>query len=116
MHEGPQRLSKLGTTPLEAGMILSNEPGYYREGHYGIRIENLVVVVEPRGIDGAEREMFGFETITFCPYDRALIDKGLLDTGEIGWLNAYHGEVLAKIGPLVTGEVKAWLEAACREM
>jgi Xaa-Pro aminopeptidase len=112
VHEGPQRLSKLGTTPLEAGMILSNEPGYYREGHYGIRIENLVVV-EPRAMEGAEREMFGFETITFCPYDRALIDKSLLDAVEIGWLNAYHGEVLARIGPLVEGQVQEWLEAAC---
>jgi Xaa-Pro aminopeptidase len=113
VHEGPQRLSKLGVTPLEAGMILSNEPGYYREGHFGIRIENLVVV-EPRAIPGAEREMLGFETITFCPYDRALIDRTLLDAGEIEWIDAYHREVLAKIGPLVEGEVKAWLEEACR--
>jgi Xaa-Pro aminopeptidase len=113
VHEGPQRLSKLGVTPLEAGMILSNEPGYYREGHYGIRIENLVVV-EPRRIAGAEREMFGFETITFCPYDRALIEMSLLDAGEITWIDAYHAEVLAKIGPLVEGEVREWLEEACR--
>ena len=94
-------------------MILSNEPGYYREGHYGIRIENLVVV-EPRAIDGGEREMLAFETITFCPYDRALIDKAMLDAGEIAWLDAYHAQVLAKIGPLLEGEVKAWLEEACK--
>jgi Xaa-Pro aminopeptidase len=115
VHEGPQRLSKLGTTPLEPGMILSNEPGYYREGHFGIRIENLVVV-EPRAIPGGEREMFGFETITFCPYDRALIEMSLLDAGEIAWVDAYHAEVLAKIGPLVKGEVRAWLEESCRRL
>ncbi|MGL4729493.1 MAG: aminopeptidase P family protein [Bosea sp. (in: a-proteobacteria)] len=115
VHEGPQRLSKLGTTPLEPGMILSNEPGYYREGHYGIRIENLIIV-ETREIAGAEREMYGFETITFAPYERALIDTALLDAGEMAWLNAYHGEVLAKIGSLVAGEVREWLEKACREM
>jgi Xaa-Pro aminopeptidase len=115
VHEGPQRLSKLGTVPLEPGMILSNEPGYYREGHYGIRIENLIIV-ERRVVPGAEREMHGFETITFCPYERALIDKALLDPGEMAWINAYHREVFAKIGPLVVGEVKAWLEAACREL
>jgi Xaa-Pro aminopeptidase len=113
VHEGPQRLSKLGVTPLEPGMILSNEPGYYREGHYGIRIENLIVV-EPRATAGAEREMLGFETITFCPYDRSLIDRALLDAGEIAWVDAYHAEVLARIGPLVDGEVEGWLKEACR--
>jgi Xaa-Pro aminopeptidase len=113
VHEGPQRLSKLGTTPLEPGMILSNEPGYYREGQFGIRIENLIIV-EPRAIQGGEREMFGFETITFCPYDRTLIDRSLLDAGEIAWINAYHAEVLAKIGPLVEGAVSQWLDEACR--
>ncbi len=112
VHEGPQRLSKLGTTPLEPGMILSNEPGYYKAGDYGIRIENLVIVGE-RVIDGAERAMLGFETITFCPYEQALIDLSLLDHGETGWINAYHDEVLAKIGPLVAGDVLAWLKQAC---
>ena len=87
MHEGPQRLSKLGTTPLEPGMILSNEPGYYKQGHYGIRIENLIVV-EERVIPGAERVIYGFETITWCPYERALIEKTLLDAGEIAWIDA----------------------------
>jgi Xaa-Pro aminopeptidase len=115
VHEGPQRLSRLGTTPLEPGMILSNEPGYYREGHYGIRIENLVVV-EPRQVEGGEREMLGFETITFCPYDRALIDMTLLDAGEIAWIDAYHREVWVKIGPVVEGEAKVWLKEACRAL
>jgi len=115
VHEGPQRLSKLGTTPLEPGMILSNEPGYYKEGHYGIRIENLIVV-EERQIPGAERTIYGFETITWSPYERALIDTGLIDAGEIAWIDAYHAKVWEKIGPLVEGEAKKWLENACRPL
>jgi Xaa-Pro aminopeptidase len=112
VHEGPQRLSKLGTTPLEPGMILSNEPGYYKEGAYGIRIENLIVV-EERQIPGAERTMYGFETVTWCPYERALIDLSLLDEGELAWINAYHAQVWGNLAPLVEGEAKAWLEQAC---
>jgi Xaa-Pro aminopeptidase len=112
VHEGPQRLSKLGTTPLEPGMILSNEPGYYREGAYGIRTENLIIV-EPREIPGGERAMFGFETITFCPIDRRLILKAMLNRAERDWLDAYHAETLRKIGPLLAGADLAWLEAAC---
>ena len=112
VHEGPQRISKLGTTPLEPGMILSNEPGYYKEGAFGIRIENLVIV-EKRALPGAERTMYGFETITWCPYDRALIDLSLLDEGEIGWINAYHAQVWSNLAPLVEGTDKAWLEKAC---
>ncbi|HEV2554808.1 MAG TPA: aminopeptidase P family protein [Bosea sp. (in: a-proteobacteria)] len=112
VHEGPQRISKLGTTPLEPGMILSNEPGYYKEGHYGIRIENLIVV-EERAIPGGERTIYGFETITWCPYERALIDRALLDASEIAWLDAYHREVWSKLADLVEGEAKAWLERAC---
>ncbi|KRE16338.1 X-Pro aminopeptidase [Bosea sp. Root483D1] len=112
VHEGPQRLSKLGTTPLEPGMILSNEPGYYKEGAYGIRIENLIIV-EERQIPGAERTMYGFETVTWCPYERALIDLSLLDEGELAWINAYHAQVWSNLAPLVEGEAKAWLEQAC---
>ncbi|HEV7336411.1 MAG TPA: aminopeptidase P family protein [Bosea sp. (in: a-proteobacteria)] len=115
VHEGPQRLSKLGTTPLEPGMILSNEPGYYKEGAYGIRIENLIVV-EERSIPGGDRTIYGFETITWCPYERALIEPALLDDGERAWIDAYHGEVWKRIGPLVEGETKAWLEQACRPL
>ncbi|MEN5081144.1 aminopeptidase P family protein [Bosea sp. TWI1241] len=115
VHEGPQRLSKLGHTALEPGMILSNEPGYYKEGAYGIRTENLVVV-EPRRVEGAEREMYGFETISWCPYDRALIDPALLDEGEIAWIDAYHAQVLAKLAPIVDGEAKAWLQESCRPL
>ncbi len=115
VHEGPQRLSKLGTTPLEPGMILSNEPGYYKQGEYGIRIENLIVV-EERDIPGADRTIYGFETITWCPYERALIEKDMLDAGEIAWIDAYHAKVWDKLSPQVEGEAKAWLEAACRPL
>lgn len=112
VHEGPQRISKLGTTPLEPGMILSNEPGYYKEGEYGIRIENLIVV-EERVIPGGDRTIYGFETITWCPYERALIALKLLDDGEIAWINAYHAQVWSNLAALVEGEAKDWLEKAC---
>ncbi|KQU51868.1 X-Pro aminopeptidase [Bosea sp. Leaf344] len=115
VHEGPQRLSKLGTTPLEPGMILSNEPGYYKQGEYGIRIENLIVV-EERQIPGGDRTIYGFETITWCPYERALIERSLLDQGEIDWIDAYHAKVWEKLSPLLAGEPKSWLEQACRPL
>jgi Xaa-Pro aminopeptidase len=115
VHEGPQRISKLGTTALEPGMILSNEPGYYREGAFGIRIENLVLV-ERRDIPGAEREMYGFETLTFVPIDTAPIERELLTADEIAWIDAYHAEVREKIGPLVDGETRLWLEEATRPL
>jgi len=118
VHEGPQRISPVGSSqsggdePLAAGMILSNEPGYYKTGEYGIRIENLVLVV-PREIDGAEKEMLGFETLTFAPIDRRLVDANMLDADELGWLNCYHAHVLAKIGPNLEGADLEWLQAAC---
>ncbi len=112
VHEGPQRIAKTGTTPLEAGMILSNEPGYYKPGHFGIRIENLVLV-EDRVVTGGERAMLGFETLTLCPIDRRLIKASLLTGAEIQWLNTYHARVLKVIGPLVKGEVRQWLKLAC---
>lgn len=112
VHEGPQRISKLGTVTLEPGMILSNEPGYYLEGEFGIRTENLIVV-EPRTIAGGEREMRGFETITLAPIDRRAIEAAMLSPAERAWLDAYHARVLAEVGPLVDAETRAWLEAAC---
>jgi Xaa-Pro aminopeptidase len=118
VHEGPQRISPVGSSqsggdePLCAGMIISNEPGYYKTGEYGIRIENLVLVVE-RKIDGAEKEMLGFETLTFAPIDRRLIDVQMLDAGEMAWLNCYHAHVLAKVGPSLSGPDLDWLRAAC---
>ena len=93
-------------------MILSNEPGYYKDGDYGIRIENLVLVVDRR-IEGAEKDMLGFETLTFAPIDRRLIVADMLSDDERRWLDDYHRDVLAKIGPQLEGEEKAWLETQC---
>ena len=115
VHEGPQRISKLGGVALEPGMILSNEPGYYREGAYGIRIENLIVV-EERKIAGAERKMLGFETITFAPIDTALVDARLMTRGEIAWLDAYHKAVWAKLEGKVSPSARKWLRAATKKV
>lgn len=115
VHEGPQRIAKApNTVALEPGMIVSNEPGYYKPGHYGIRTENLQVVTHPAPVPGGEREMLAFETLTYAPIDRALIDKKLLTPTERAWLDAYHGEVARRIGPLVAGEVREWLLEAVR--
>jgi len=118
VHEGPQRIAKAagaqaGTDQeLLAGMILSNEPGYYKAGEYGIRIENLILV-EPRTIEGAEGEFFGFETLTFVPIERRLVDCSLLTRAELEWWNAYHARVLEIVGPQLEGEARAWLEEQC---
>jgi Xaa-Pro aminopeptidase len=112
VHEGPQRIAKSGMEKLLAGMIVSNEPGYYKEGAYGIRMENLIFVTEAEGIEGGEAAMHGFETLTLAPFDRRLVKAELLTADELGWLNAYHARVLAEIGPLVDGETLKWLEAA----
>jgi Xaa-Pro aminopeptidase len=111
VHEGPQRISKLGTAALEPGMIVSNEPGYYKTGAFGIRIENLVLV-EPREVAGGERTMLGFETLTLAPIDLALVEPSLLDEGEIAWLDAYHARVRDEVGPLLDGGEQAWLLGA----
>ena len=115
VHEGPQRISRLSDVPLEAGMILSNEPGYYRAGAFGIRIENLIVVKEAETLVGgdAHRKQLDFETLTYVPLDRRLIDAGLLSSDEKDWIDGYHAATLQLIGPRVDGEAKHWLERAC---
>jgi Xaa-Pro aminopeptidase len=114
VHEGPQRIAKLpNAVALRPGMIVSNEPGYYKTGGYGIRIENLQVVTEPAPISGGERLMLGFEALTLAPIDRALVDKAMLSPEEIAQLDAYHARVAAVIGPLVEPEVREWLEGVC---
>ena len=116
VHEGPQRISKApNSIALQPGMIVSNEPGYYRTGHYGIRIENLVAVRE-LDLDGAERTMLGFETLTLAPIDRSLIDRGLLTAEEAAWVDGYHARVRERIGPLVDPETAAWLDEATRPL
>ncbi len=114
VHEGPQRLSRVSHVPLEAGMILSNEPGYYREGAFGIRLENLLVVQEaaPLPSSDAHREMLDWRTLAFAPIDRRLIVADMLDSAARDWLNAYHADVATKIGPRVTPHAKAWLDSA----
>jgi Xaa-Pro aminopeptidase len=118
VHEGPQRIAKSsgaqGGTEQELlpGMILSDEPGYYKAGEYGIRIENLLLV-EAREIAGGEAAFLGFETLTLVPIDRSLVDRALLSADEIGWWNAYHARVLEVIGPRVDGEARSWLVAQC---
>lgn len=115
VHEGPQRIAKAGSDePLKAGMILSNEPGYYKEGAYGIRIENLVLI-QPAPKKG-EREMLCFETLTFAPLDPALLDGTLLTSLERAWINQYHRNVWDKISPLVGPEVRNWLETVTRPL
>jgi Xaa-Pro aminopeptidase len=111
VHEGPHRIAKaVNAVALEPGMIVSNEPGYYKTGAYGIRIENLQVVTEAADIPGGERPMLGFETLTLAPIARALIVKALLSKDERDWLNAYHARVLGVVGPQLNGDAKAWLE------
>ncbi|MBK9081683.1 MAG: aminopeptidase P family protein [Rhizobiales bacterium] len=115
VHEGPQRLAKTGVTPLVEGMILSNEPGYYKPGHWGIRIENLLVV-ERREIKGAEREMLGFETISFAPIDLTLVDSKLLTRFEVAWLDAYHAQVRKLLSPHLDAPTRKWLAQATRKI
>jgi Xaa-Pro aminopeptidase len=114
VHEGPQRLSRVSHVPLEPGMILSNEPGYYREGAFGIRIENLVVVEPAEVPDGgdAERDMLCWRTLTYVPLDRRLIVPEMLTAAERAWLNAYHAEVKEKIGPRLGKAAQMWLDMA----
>jgi Xaa-Pro aminopeptidase len=113
VHEGPQRISRLSEVPLEPGMILSNEPGYYRDGAFGIRIENLVVVEDaPRPEGGDDRRMLRFRTLTFVPIDRRLIDPALMAPDELSWLDAYHAEIRDRVGPRVDGAARTWLDRA----
>ncbi|KAF0115925.1 MAG: Xaa-Pro aminopeptidase [Rhodobacteraceae bacterium] len=112
VHEGPQRISRVSEVSLEPGMILSNEPGYYREGAFGIRLENLIVVQEAPAL-GDNRAQMSFETLTFVPFDRRLILRAELSPGEVRWLDAYHAEVLEKLGNRVSGATLGWLKGAC---
>jgi Xaa-Pro aminopeptidase len=112
VHEGPARISKLGTAALKRGMILSNEPGYYRTGSYGIRIENLVLVVAAPAPAGAEKPLESFETLTLAPIDLRLVEPRLLTSEETDWLDRYHAGVRDALGPLVDAETRSWIEKA----
>ena len=113
VHEGPQRIAKTSNSvPLEPGMVLSDEPGYYKKSAYGIRIENLITVVAAEAPEGAEKPLLKFETLTLAPIDRALVDRQLLSEDEVAWLDAYHAQVADEIGPLVDKTTTTWLKKA----
>jgi Xaa-Pro aminopeptidase len=112
VHEGPARIAKLGAAALKRGMILSNEPGYYRAGAYGIRIENLVLVSEAAPVAGAEKPLNAFETLTLAPLDQRLIEPAMLSAEELAWLDAYQGRVRDTLSPLLDAPTRAWLDAA----
>jgi Xaa-Pro aminopeptidase len=112
VHEGPQSISKAGMAVLEPGMIVSNEPGYYKTGAYGIRIENLLLVGEAERVAGGERETMNFETLTLVPIDRRLVVPELMSDAEIAWLDAYHARVRDEIGPDLAPDDRQWLIAA----
>ena len=116
VHEGPARISKLGAVPLKRGMILSNEPGYYKTGAYGIRIENLVLVTAAPAPEGAEKPLNEFETLTLAPIDRRLILTRMLTAKERAWIDAYHTQVQAALWPLLDAPTQAWLDAATRPL
>ncbi len=112
VHEGPQSISKRGTEPLKPGMIVSNEPGYYVEGKYGIRIENLVLVKEAQSLGDGNTKMLGFETLSFVPIDLRLVDTDMLRDEEKAWLNAYHATVRDLISPHLDENEQTWLAKA----
>lgn len=114
VHEGPQSISRAGMAVLHPGMLISNEPGYYREGHYGIRLENVVLVTELATVGDGDRAMMGFETLSLAPFERRLILSDALLPSERDWLNAYHARVLATLSPLLDAAERAWLNAACK--
>jgi Xaa-Pro aminopeptidase len=116
VHEGPQRISRVqNSVALRPGMIVSNEPGYYREGAFGMRCENLVLV-GPCEREGVERPMLEFETLTLVPFDRRLLDPSLLDPEQRGWLDRYHDRVWRQVGPLLGDSERAWLRRATRPL
>jgi Xaa-Pro aminopeptidase len=114
VHEGPARISKLGNVALKRGMILSNEPGYYKTGAYGIRTENLVLVTEAKAVPGAEKPLNTFETLTLAPIDLRLVSPTMLTTTENAWLNAYHARVRDTLFPLLDTQTQSWLEQVTR--
>ena len=116
VHEGPVSLSRLAQpVPIEAGMILSNEPGYYLPGAHGIRLENLLLV-QPAELQSASKPFLCFETLTLAPFDRRLIDPEMLDASELAWLNEYHARVMTEVELHLSSGPRNWLATACKEI
>jgi Xaa-Pro aminopeptidase len=114
VHEGPQGISRRSDVALQKGMILSNEPGYYRENEFGIRIENLIVTIDAPPLPaGDDRTMLAFETLTYVPFDRRLIDTALLTSAERGWIDRYHADTLSRLDGRLDNSTHDWLMAAC---
>ncbi len=113
VHEGPAQINKTSTQQLLPGMIISNEPGYYKAGQYGIRIENLLLVSDLKKPEGGERDMLSFETLTLCPIERRLIETRLLTREELEWLDQYHARVWRELRPFVDGPIATWLTKVC---
>ena len=113
VHEGPQSISRRGTEAIRAGMIVSDEPGFYKEGEYGIRIENLLLVTEAETLEGGNISTHAFDTLTLAPIDRRLIDASMLNSEELNWLNAYHARVERELSPHLDDDTRRWLAAAC---
>jgi Xaa-Pro aminopeptidase len=117
VHEGPQSISKRAMVEFQAGMILSNEPGYYRDDAFGIRIENLVYVHEARDIENGEQRMLGFQTLTLCPIDKDLIVQSMLTKEQLEWFDAYHKRVFDELSPLIKDEnTQKWLTQATQPL
>ena len=116
VHEGPQSISRAGMVPLQPGMLISNEPGFYKVGAYGIRIENVVLVTEPEKTSDSERPMMSFETLTLAPIDLRLIIAEMLSSEELAWINAYHARVFETLSPSLDQEASDWLQHATRPM
>ncbi len=116
VHQGPQGITRLNTVPLKPGMILSIEPGVYIEGNLGIRLENLVYIRRKSAISGKKREFLEFETLTLAPFEKNLIEKKLLSTNELRWLNSYHCNIYKKLSPFLSGSEKLWLRGACKTL
>jgi Xaa-Pro aminopeptidase len=113
VHEGPVSISRQARpVPIAAGMILSNEPGFYLPDHYGIRLENLLLA-QPADLPGAKRPFLRFETLTLAPFDRRLLDPKLMTSTEIAWLDLYHARVLREVGPQLGEAERTWLAEAC---
>ena len=116
VHQGPQAISRLNNVVLQPGMIMSNEPGCYLSGKFGIRIENLIVIREEKNVFSPKEKLLSFETLTLVPFEKGLIENSILNKEEIKWINKYHKQVYKKLSPILDKEEKNWLKKECQEL